>query len=75
MRLAVGEMADALLLSSIRVVPARLQDSGFRFEDTDLFLAVGKNIGESRAGPNDVADALGRFIGRERAAGALMHAG
>ena len=30
-RLAFGEMADALLLASTRVEPARLTDSGFRF--------------------------------------------
>ncbi len=35
-RLAFGEMADALLLASTRVVPQRLQESGFRFEDTDI---------------------------------------
>ena len=31
-RLAFGEMADALLLSSASVEPKRLRDSGFRFE-------------------------------------------
>lgn len=31
-RLALGEMADALLLSSIRVVPEQLQRAGFEFE-------------------------------------------
>ena len=35
-RLAFGEMADALLLASTRVVPKRLQDSGFQFDDSDL---------------------------------------
>jgi uncharacterized protein (TIGR01777 family) len=30
-RLALGEMADELLLASQRVVPARLQASGYRF--------------------------------------------
>lgn len=35
-RLAFGEMADALLLASTRVVPTRLTDSGFKFEYADL---------------------------------------
>ena len=30
-RLALGEMADELLLASQRAVPARLQASGYRF--------------------------------------------
>lgn len=32
LRLAMGEMADALLLTGQRVVPARAQEIGFRFE-------------------------------------------
>ncbi len=35
-RLAFGEMADALLLSSARVLPNRLQKSGFQFEHAEL---------------------------------------
>ena len=35
-RLAFGEMADALLLSSARVIPARLQASGYHFRHPDL---------------------------------------
>ncbi len=35
-RLAFGEMADALLLSSARVVPSRLQASGYRFRYPEL---------------------------------------
>jgi uncharacterized protein (TIGR01777 family) len=35
-RLAFGEMADALLLASARVVPARLQSAGYRFRFVDL---------------------------------------
>ena len=35
-RLAFGEMADALLLSSAKVEPKRLQDSGYRFEFENL---------------------------------------
>jgi uncharacterized protein (TIGR01777 family) len=35
-RLAFGEMADALLLSSARVVPERLQATGFRYRHAEL---------------------------------------
>ena len=35
-RLAFGEMADALLLSSTRVLPARLQESGYDFQHPQL---------------------------------------
>ena len=35
-RLAFGEMADALLLSSTRVLPARLQESGYDFQHPEL---------------------------------------
>ena len=35
-RLAFGEMADALLLSSAKVEPKRLQQSGYRFEFENL---------------------------------------
>jgi uncharacterized protein (TIGR01777 family) len=36
LRLALGEMADALLLASTRVRPARLLDAGFQFQHPDL---------------------------------------
>jgi uncharacterized protein len=36
LRLALGKMADALLLSSQRAVPQRLLDLGFQFEHPDL---------------------------------------
>ena len=35
-RLALGEMADALLLAGARVLPARLLESGFVFRYPDL---------------------------------------
>lgn len=35
-RLAFGEMADALLLASQRVIPARLQATGYRFRHAEL---------------------------------------
>jgi len=37
LRLALGEMADALLLSSQRVLPAKLGHLGYRFSNPDLF--------------------------------------
>jgi uncharacterized protein (TIGR01777 family) len=39
-RLALGEMADELLLASARVVPRKLQSSGFVFQYSDLELAL-----------------------------------
>lgn len=36
LRLALGEMADALLLSSARVVPKRLEETGYRFRFPEL---------------------------------------
>jgi uncharacterized protein (TIGR01777 family) len=42
LRLLAGEMADEALLSSARVVPERLQKTGFRFEDPDLEPALRK---------------------------------
>lgn len=35
-RLALGEMADALLLASQRAVPKKLQEAGYRFEHPEL---------------------------------------
>jgi uncharacterized protein (TIGR01777 family) len=40
LRLALGEMADALLLSSQRVAPSRLEQSGYRFLHADLASAL-----------------------------------
>jgi uncharacterized protein (TIGR01777 family) len=39
-RLALGQMADELLLSSQRVVPKRLLESGYVFQFTDLETAL-----------------------------------
>jgi hypothetical protein len=36
LRLALGEMADALLLSSQRVLPKKLESLGYRFLHSDL---------------------------------------
>ncbi len=43
LRLALGEMADALLLSSQRVLPNALEKSGYRFLHSDLSTAL-KNL-------------------------------
>jgi NAD dependent epimerase/dehydratase family enzyme len=40
LRLAFGEMADALLLSSQRVLPQNLQTLGYRFVHPDLPAAL-----------------------------------
>jgi uncharacterized protein (TIGR01777 family) len=39
-RLALGEMADELLLASARIRPQRLLDTGFEFHDDDLETAL-----------------------------------
>jgi uncharacterized protein (TIGR01777 family) len=44
-RLALGEMADELLLSSTRVVPEKLQQSGYRFRCPMLELALRHVLG------------------------------
>ena len=41
-RLVMGEMADALLLSSVRVKAKKLQDCGFKFKQTNLESAFRK---------------------------------
>jgi hypothetical protein len=40
LKLALGEMAEALLLSSQRVIPARLQEQGYRFQHPTLEAAL-----------------------------------
>jgi uncharacterized protein len=42
LRLALGEMADALLLSSQRVLPRNLQDGGYRFLHNELPVVLGR---------------------------------
>ena len=45
LRLAVGEMADALVLASTRVVPRRLEESGYRFRFPELHGALRHLLG------------------------------
>jgi uncharacterized protein len=47
LRLALGEMADALLLSGQRVLPKKLESLGYRFLHADLKSALGAVLGES----------------------------
>jgi uncharacterized protein (TIGR01777 family) len=47
LRLALGEMADALLLSSQRVLPKKLESLGYRFLHGDLKSALGAILGGS----------------------------
>jgi uncharacterized protein (TIGR01777 family) len=44
-RLAFGEMADEMLLASQRVIPKRLNDAGYEFEDPELEGALRKYLG------------------------------
>lgn len=46
LRLALGEMADGTLLSSARVEPARLLESGYRFQHPDLEKALRHVLGK-----------------------------
>ncbi len=47
LRLAVGEMADALLLSSQRVVPRALEKLGYRYLQPDLMTALAAILAKS----------------------------
>ena len=47
LRLMLGEMADALLLSSQRVLPKKLQQLGFEFQQPDLINALRSILGSS----------------------------
>jgi hypothetical protein len=46
LELLLGEMAEALLLASQRVVPSRLEQLGFRFSHRDLNSALASILGE-----------------------------
>src|SRR5690606_4836716 len=50
-RLAFGEMADALLLASARVLPRRLQETGFTFQYPDLEPALRHVLGRTTDSP------------------------
>lgn len=46
LRLALGEMADELLLASTRVIPERLRESGYQFRHPDLEQALRHVLGK-----------------------------
>jgi uncharacterized protein (TIGR01777 family) len=48
LRTALGEMADDLLLSSSRVVPRRLQETGFEYQFADLQPALRHLLGRTQ---------------------------
>lgn len=48
LRLVFGEMADAALLASVRLLPARLLESNYRFEHPDLETALRHVLGVGR---------------------------
>jgi uncharacterized protein len=47
LRIALGEMADALLLSSQRVRPAKLEDAGYKFHQENLESALFEAFGRA----------------------------
>lgn len=47
-RLVFGEMADALLLSSSRVIPKKLEEAGYKFIDEDLEATLKSLLGNNR---------------------------
>ncbi len=48
LRLALGEMADEMLLASARVIPRRLEQSGYRFRFTELEDCLRYSLGKAR---------------------------
>ena len=54
-RLAFGEVADALLLASARVVPTRLEGSGYRFRHPELDGALRHLLGGQRGSASATA--------------------
>jgi uncharacterized protein (TIGR01777 family) len=47
LRFALGEMAEALLLSSQRVLPSSLEKAGYRFRDPELTVALARILAKS----------------------------
>ncbi|MFT7617610.1 MAG: hypothetical protein ACI97A_001249 [Planctomycetota bacterium] len=46
-KLVIGEMADELLLSSMRVTPKKLEESGFQFADSTIDSALESLLGKT----------------------------
>jgi uncharacterized protein (TIGR01777 family) len=49
LRLALGEMADELLLASARVLPERLRETGYQFRQPELEQALRHVLGRAKA--------------------------
>jgi hypothetical protein len=49
LRLALGDMADELLLASLRVIPARLASNGYHFLYPNVQSALSHMLGKSKA--------------------------
>ena len=52
LELALGEMAEALLLASQRVLPARVEQLGYRFSQRDLRSALASVLAEGSSSPS-----------------------
>jgi len=59
-RMAFGQMADELLLASAKVVPAKLEATGYRFLYPDLEPALRHLLGRAEAGPGREVTPSGR---------------
>jgi uncharacterized protein (TIGR01777 family) len=59
LRLLFGEMADVALLSSTRVLPARLQESGYRFRHPELEGALRFMLGRTEGRSDGGTEGLG----------------
>ena len=46
-RLALGEMADELLLASARVLPKKLSGSGYQFQDASIEACLRRQLSKS----------------------------
>ena len=55
LELVLGEMAEALLLASQRVMPSRLQQLGYRFLHPNLPAALASVLGDNAARPAEAA--------------------
>jgi uncharacterized protein (TIGR01777 family) len=53
LRILFGEMANELLLASCRVLPSRLQESGYAFRHPELRSALRHVLGRGSAGRGD----------------------
>jgi len=59
LRAAVGEMADALLLASFRVIPRKLKTAGYRYRFTELDEFLRYALGKQQRWLDDSSTAIG----------------